>query len=179
LLVIGNNETFVLKALSEHTKGDLSSERFGENYYIKLQDLLKAGKWKEADRETVDRMCEVMDRQEDRWLSREDIQFFPTRDLNNIDQLWFKYSNGKFGFSVQKKIYLECGAKPDGKYPGDSIWSKFASQTGWNIGLNKGDYFSTRWAGHLPTLLFWVDLWRGSWGLDKNLLILLFSRSDL
>lgn len=174
-----NDETFAFKALSVDTEDDLSSERFGGNYYIKLRDLLKAEKWKEADRETANRMCEVMDRQEDGWLSKEDIQFFPHQDLKNIDQLWVKYSNGKFGFSIQKKIYLECGAKLDGKYPGDGIWSNFANQIGWGIGLNKGDYFNTRWIGHLPTLLFWVDLWMGSWGLDKNLLILLLSRSDL
>jgi hypothetical protein len=158
---------------------DLSSERFGANYYVQLRDLLKAGKWKEADRETAARMCEVMDRQEDGWLSKEDIQFFPHQDLKNINQLWVNYSDGKFGFSVQKKIYLECGAKLDGKYPGDDIWSNFANQIGWGIGLNKGDYFNTRWTGHLPTLLFWVDLWMGSWGLNKDLLILLLSRGDL
>lgn len=68
-------------------------------------------------------MCEVMDRQKERWLDVEHIQNFPCQDLRNIDHLWVKYSEGRFGFSVQKKIYLDCGAKPDGKYLGDNIKS--------------------------------------------------------
>jgi hypothetical protein len=31
--------------------------------YTRLSELLQAGQWKEADRETADRMCEVMGRQ--------------------------------------------------------------------------------------------------------------------
>ncbi|CCQ59603.1 GUN4 domain-containing protein, partial [Crocosphaera watsonii] len=32
---------------------------------------------------------------------------FPCEDLRIIDQLWVKYSNGQFGFSVQKQIYMD------------------------------------------------------------------------
>ncbi|OZH55384.1 hypothetical protein AFK68_05015, partial [Hydrocoleum sp. CS-953] len=35
------------------------------------------------------------------------IENFPSDDLSAIDQLWVKYSGGKYGFSVQKKIYHE------------------------------------------------------------------------
>ena len=31
--------------------------------------------------------------------------------LRKIDRLWLKRSNGKFGFSVQREIFLECGGK--------------------------------------------------------------------
>ncbi len=178
---INLEETHTLEKLESTSTvevDDLSSERFGANYYAKLRGLLKEQDWKAADRETAYRMCEVMDRQEDGWLNREDIQYFPSQDLKVIDKLWVKYSYGKFGFSTQKKIYLEYGAKADGKYPGDGTWSRFADQIGWGIGLNKGNYFNSRWKGHLPTLPFWVDLWTGSWGLNKDLLILLLSRND-
>ncbi|UIE39458.1 GUN4 domain-containing protein [Leptodesmis sichuanensis] len=110
---------------------DLTSDRFGANYYAKLRDLLKDQDWKAADQATADRMLRVMDRFKESWLDVEHIQKFPCQDLRAIDQLWVKYSQGKFGFSVQKKIYVECGAKLDGNYPGDKIWEKFGDRVGW------------------------------------------------
>lgn len=114
--------------MGSHAEDDLKSERFGDNYYGKLRDLLKTQNWLEADQETNKRMCEVMDRQAEGWLGDEDI--FPCQDLGVIDQLWVKYSQGKFGFSVQKRIYVECGARLDGKNPGAEIWVKYARLIG-------------------------------------------------
>ncbi|WP_375342016.1 GUN4 domain-containing protein, partial [Okeania sp. SIO3B5] len=42
-------------------------------------------------------------------LDTEDIDNFPCEDLHTIDQLWVKYSDGKFGFSVQMEIYQILG----------------------------------------------------------------------
>ncbi|UIE39464.1 GUN4 domain-containing protein [Leptodesmis sichuanensis] len=95
--------------------------------YTRLRDLLKAGKWKEADQETADRMCEVMGRQAKGWLRVEDIQNFPCTDLRTIDHLWVTHSQGKFGFSVQKKIWQECGSPT--QY--NSHWEKFGEAVGW------------------------------------------------
>jgi hypothetical protein len=50
---------------------------------------------------------------------------FPCTDLRTIDGLWVKYSNGHFGFSVQKEIYLSVGGKADGKYY-SKAWEKLA-----------------------------------------------------
>jgi flagellar biosynthesis GTPase FlhF len=73
--------------------------------YTQLEALLKAGKWKEADQETNEQICQVMGRRyPERWLRAEDIEQFPCADLRAIDQLWVTHSKGKFGFSVQKKI---------------------------------------------------------------------------
>ncbi|WP_159786136.1 serine/threonine-protein kinase [Sodalinema gerasimenkoae] len=104
---------------------DLTSERPGINYY-KLRDLLAAKKWKEADRETAERMWEVMGRQKFKRLRVEDIERFPCKDLKIIDKLWVHYSQGIFGFSVQKKIWEECGS-PTG-YNED--WERFGERVG-------------------------------------------------
>jgi uncharacterized caspase-like protein/glucan-binding YG repeat protein len=106
---------------------DLSSERFGANYYAKLRDLLAAQDWKAADRETADRMCEVMNRQKAGWLKVEDVEKFPCLDLRNIDRLWVKYSQGKFGFSVQKEIWQSCGSPTE--Y--NKSWYRFGAAVGW------------------------------------------------
>jgi len=104
---------------------DLSSERFGANYYAKLGDLLAVQDWKAADQETANRMLEVMDRQKEGWLRAEDIEDFPCLDLRNIDSLWVKYSQGKFGFSVQKQIW-QVHVSSNGKG-----WKEFCVTVGW------------------------------------------------
>ncbi|MFB2835840.1 GUN4 domain-containing protein [Floridanema evergladense] len=73
--------------------------------YSNLQQLLAAGKWQEADEETGRVMCKVAKREEEGWLRDDDIKNFPCEDLSTIDRLWVKYSNGRFGFSVQKRIW--------------------------------------------------------------------------
>ncbi|WP_027254931.1 serine/threonine-protein kinase [Planktothrix agardhii] len=79
--------------------------------YRQLEQLLKAGSWKEADQETANKMLEVAGRTKEGWLRYEDIDNFPCEDLRTIDQLWVKYSMSRFGFSVQKKIWLELGGE--------------------------------------------------------------------
>lgn len=109
---------------------EVSPQQSLPSQYFKLREFLAAQKWKDADYETYYVMLQVA-RQEDKgWLDVEDIETFPCKDLRIIDQLWVKYSNGKFGFSVQKKIYQECGGRKD--YNGE-VWYKFAEKVGWYI----------------------------------------------
>lgn len=97
--------------------------------YTRLRDLLKSGQWKKADQETSDRMLEAMGRQKEGRLRIEDIKNIPCADLCTLDHLWVKYSQGKFGFSVQKKIWQECGSPTD--YGAN--WEKFAVRVGWRV----------------------------------------------
>ncbi|MEO0537195.1 MAG: GUN4 domain-containing protein [Cyanobacteria bacterium P01_A01_bin.123] len=131
------------------TEDDLSSEKGVD--YTKLRDLLKVGQWKDADRETYQIMDQVLN--ED-W-SREALLNFPCKDLLMIDRLWAKYSDDKFGFSVQKKIYADCGANLNGKYPGDKIWYAFCEQVGWrkNRKWVNAKYSTKAPEGHLPGAL--------------------------
>jgi hypothetical protein len=98
--------------------------------YSKLRDLLKTGRWKEADKETLQLMLCVGEREEEGWLRIEDIDNFPCDEIRTIDQLWVKYSNGKFGFSVQKQIYQILGGS---KYYDQKIWEVFGEIVGWRI----------------------------------------------
>lgn len=104
---------------------DLNSERNID--YTQLRNLLKARKWKEADQETTQRMCEAMGQQKEGWLRTGDVQQFPCADLRTIDQLWVKYSDGKFGFSIQKKIWQKHGSPT--KY--NTKWGNFGVEVGW------------------------------------------------
>ncbi|MBN3896462.1 MAG: GUN4 domain-containing protein [Nostoc sp. NOS(2021)] len=96
--------------------------------YTRLRDFLAVGKWREADEETWRVMFAVAKRQKERWLREEDIDNFPCEDLRTIDDLWVKYSNGHFGFSVQQRIFHSLGVTRESNY---KIWGEFGLQIGW------------------------------------------------
>ncbi len=131
---------------------DLTSEKPGISYH-KLRDLLKRGKWKKADQETADRMLEVAGRQSEGWLDVEALEKFPCKDLKIIDRLWVQASKGKFGFSVQKEIWQECGSPTE--YNKD--WEKFGDRVGWRtneawISYGQVTFGTTVPKGHLPAI---------------------------
>ncbi|MBE9142894.1 GUN4 domain-containing protein [Planktothrix mougeotii] len=136
--------------------------------YDQLEQLLKAGNWKEADKETAEKMYEVAGRTKEEFLSEEDIDNFPCEDLRTIDQLWVKYSNGRFGFSVQKRIYQSLGGTRS-SIVNVKIWEAFGDQVGWRFGdswLCDYDlkFEETSPEGHLPGWTGWVSWTRSGLG---------------
>ena len=99
--------------------------------YSKLRELLAGGKWKEADEETARVILAVAKREKEGWLEIKSMENFPCADLRIIDQLWVKYSDGRFGFSVQKRIYesLKRTKNYEGKF-----WEAFGDKVGWRKG---------------------------------------------
>ena len=131
---------------------DLSSDRGGD--YTRLRDLLAAQKWFEADQETYRMMIQAVGKKEGDWFVQDELLNFPCKDLRTIDRLWVKYSDGRFGFSVQKQIYLRVGGKPDGEYYQEA-WLKFADCVGWRVKgtvilYNEGIFDTSSPLGHLP-----------------------------
>ncbi|MBD2392514.1 GUN4 domain-containing protein [Aphanizomenon flos-aquae NRERC-008] len=90
-------------------------------------------------------MLKISERENVCWLDDGDIRKFPRYDLHIINQLWVKYSDGKFGFSIQKQILQNH--------------KQFTARCGWieNIATNElikyEDYNFTLDAnrGHLPS----------------------------
>ncbi len=122
--------------------------------YSLLRDLLAVGKWKEADEETYRVVLKAANCENGQYLNDDDWLKFPYKDLRTIDQLWIKYSDGHFGFSVQKQIWesKDVGGHPDAGY---EIIHKFADKVGWRKGgnwLNDNDLTlnTTAPLGHLP-----------------------------
>ncbi len=139
--------------VARREEDDLVSEQGID--YTHLRDLLKAQNFKDADYETYLRMLEAVGREKGDWIRKEELRKFPCTDLKTIDRLWVRYSDGKFGFSVQKDIYVQCGAKLDGEYPGDKIWREFGDRVGWRvknswINYNDVTFNTSAPKGHLP-----------------------------
>jgi hypothetical protein len=135
--------------------------------YQTLASYLKDRQWQEADKETYRLMIATLGKEEGQWFEREDLLNFPCEELREIDRLWVKYSDGKFGFGVQKQTYVECGAALDGQYPGDKIWERFCDRVGWRelntyIPYSQATFDISAPNGHLPW--FWgfgVVVWGG------------------
>ncbi|MDB9372324.1 GUN4 domain-containing protein [Nodularia sphaerocarpa] len=124
--------------------------------FQKLETLLQAGKWKDADLETWELMKKVTKREKEGELKKEDYQNFPKKELQIMDQLWLKYSNGKFGFSVQKQIWLELGGKYNGQHYDMNTFLKLVERVGWrrnrtNLSYNDFTFSTNAPRGHLPT----------------------------
>ncbi len=104
--------------------------------YTQLRDFLRNHRFNRADEETCYVMCQAAGRQEQRWLDVKSIRDFPCKDLQIINQLWLEYSNGKFGFSVQKKIYESLGGT---KIYNKEVWENFGNYVGW---LKEGQWLN-------------------------------------
>ncbi len=109
--------------------------------YRSLQNYLSNGRWKEADQETFDVMRRVEGLIGKTQLDKEDTQKFPCSDLSIIDRLWVKFSGGRFGFSVQKQIYIEAGNPLDSQFHAES-WEKFCDRVAWVKSGNHRSYSS-------------------------------------
>ncbi|WP_228060805.1 MULTISPECIES: GUN4 domain-containing protein [unclassified Coleofasciculus] len=137
------------QVLIPENPGDDLSSKCGIDYR-RLRDLLAAGEWKKADQETSDKMLAVIGKES--W----NIEKFPCTDLRTIDRLWVKYSNGRFGFSVQKRIFLRVGGQPSGVFD-YHIYQKLADMLGWR---KNGEWLSYQELtfspkapqGHLPAV---------------------------
>lgn len=119
--------------------------------YQKLEEYLSQGQWEEADNETYRLMITAVGKEEGQYFESEELLNFPCEVLKAIDGLWVKYSNGHFGFSVQKKIYLECGGIPDGQYH-EEAWDKFCHANGWKVDdrYTNVTFSTSSPRGHLP-----------------------------
>jgi hypothetical protein len=101
------------------------------HHYRKLQKALKEKDWFEADLQTIDVILETAGKTKEE-LTPQDIQKFPITTLQVIDQLWRKYSEGRFGFGVQVGIYKRLGGTKDTTIAKDqSLLEKWGEQLGW------------------------------------------------
>lgn len=116
--------------------------------YAQLQQLLINQDFQAADKLTLRLLCELAGdlAVQRKWLYFTEVERFSIADLQTIDTLWLVYSEGKFGFSVQREIWLAVGKN----------WEKLWSQIDWKNGNNWTRYpdeFTwnlTAPRGHLP-----------------------------
>lgn len=116
--------------------------------YHPLQDLLIQQKFEDADRLTLQKLCELAGEaaMKRKWIYFSEVNLFPITDLRTIDLLWSVYSEGKFGFSVQREIWLALGKDWDRLWPkigwrNANTWTRYPNEFTWDV---------TAPRGHLP-----------------------------
>ncbi|MEB3283295.1 MAG: serine/threonine-protein kinase [Lyngbya sp.] len=133
--------------------------------YTFLEYLLSQKQWEYADEETAKRLRDVAGK--NRNLHRPDLEKLPCEDLGIINNLWMKYSDGSFGLTVQKQIYLETGNKL-GQY-NQKAFEHFGDEVGWRqnkqwLSYNNLSNISFVPRGHFPLR---ECLWEGRFYADR------------
>lgn len=116
--------------------------------YNSLQQLLARQEFQAADLLTIQKMCEVAGPTtvQRKWLYFTDVENFPTQDLQTINHLWVVHSEGKFGFSVQREIWLGSSKN------WETLWTKIGWKSGnnWTRYPNEFTWDLSAPRGHLP-----------------------------
>lgn len=56
--------------------------------------------------------------------------------IDNVDRLWTDYSDGRYGFSVQRQVWQEIAATRRSTTPeeeAEPVWPTFYERVGWNL----------------------------------------------
>ncbi|MEC4984372.1 MAG: GUN4 domain-containing protein [Oscillatoria sp. PMC 1068.18] len=91
-----------------------------------LEKLLQACNWREASLETETILTKAAGRENLQQVT--DVAEFPVKVLQTIDKLWVNYSQGRFGFSPQQRIYRNLGGKKEYE---ESSWKTFCEKICW------------------------------------------------
>lgn len=128
--------------------------------YDNLDNYLKNQRWKEADDETYQLIMNLEVGGENPAFG--DLRYFPDEVLRTIDRLWVMHSDGRFGFSVQKKIYLRYARVLGERVDQDAVRALYRAN-GWMVNeeMRESAIFSIQSPqGHLPA---WGTSWFGMW----------------
>jgi hypothetical protein len=113
--------------------------------YGPLQALLVQQNFEEADRLTLAKLCELAGpiAVKRKWVYFTEVEQFPAIDLQTIDRLWQVYSEGKFGFSVQRRLWLSLGQNWDKLWPrlawkDDNVWTRYPGGFMWDLSAPDG-----------------------------------------
>lgn len=118
--------------------------------YTSLRDLLAEGKWREAEDETRAKLIEAAGQgaRDRNWVYWSEIKNIPVEDMQTLDALWAASSNGKFGYKVQRQMWIQNRKQ----------WIRFFRAIDWVQGENdvyrkwpqEFKYEASAPKGHLP-----------------------------
>ncbi len=121
--------------------------------YKPLEALLRNREWKAADRATFEILLKISQREAEGWLSQADVEKLDCEDLHTLANLWNYYSDSRFGFIQQQKIWESVGGVV-GQYTPE-IAEKFGDRVGWRRQgqwrtYEKLNFSKSAPEGHLP-----------------------------
>lgn len=112
-----------------HQNFSVTESTFNSNpEYAQLKFLLMRKRWREADCKTAALMLGISGREKKGFMRVADIEKFPEADIKIIENLWTTYSQGKFSFTVQTRIWQKIGGNSE---PDWNAWCRFGKCLGW------------------------------------------------
>ncbi|MCC2692841.1 ankyrin repeat domain-containing protein [Nodularia sp. LEGE 04288] len=135
------NKTQIINLLEQHitTKNSAGSGTSTTKATAKLQQLLNSKNWSAADQETR----RLLSPQKD--LFGPNAGTIPLDLIQEIDRAWLVASDGRFGLSVQAKIWQEVIAS----HPNNSetAANTFRDRVGWKLQVprTENDFISSDW----------------------------------
>jgi GUN4-like/ARM-like repeat domain, GUN4-N terminal len=116
--------------------------------YQPLQALLVQQAWEEADKLHNLKLCEASgaDALTRKWIYFSEVNGLPIADLRTLNALWVAHSEGRFGYSVQREVWLSTGQNwskfwPKLQWKKENAWTRYPGQFVWDL---------TAPRGHLP-----------------------------
>lgn len=113
--------------------------------YSSLQELLLQEDYETADRQTLMKLCELAGPTALKrgWLYFSEVDQLPIPDLQTLDRLWFVYSEGKFGFSVQRDLWLAVDRNWEDLWvrigwKTGNTWTRYPGAFTWSLGAPRG-----------------------------------------
>ncbi|MGI0481167.1 GUN4 N-terminal ARM-like repeat domain-containing protein [Geminocystis sp. CENA526] len=113
--------------------------------YSELQRLLIEQKYQEADVLTRVKLCELAGETaiKRKWVYFTEVEKFPATDLTTIDLLWQVYSEGKFGYKIQRQIWLSLGKDYNQlwtklQWKSGNKWTKYPQEFIWDLSAPNG-----------------------------------------
>lgn len=132
-----------------------------EDRFAALDSLLASGDWRAADEETawlfIQEMVLGSYNPMAMWMIK-----FPEDVLSTIDELWVRHSKGRFGLSIQRKLYAELMGDEGVEY--STKWGELCYKVGWArdskwVPYSDFEFELSAPLGHLPILC----TARGTW----------------
>lgn len=147
--VLKNTKTdSVLTVLQTHFPQGVVTDLAGTIDHQPLQQALASQAFQDADRLTLQALCQLAGEAavQRKWLYFSEVKLLPVEDLRTIDRLWRIYSDEKFGFSVQRQLWLGVGKTWDALWPkigwrSGNEWTRYPQGFTWDL---------TAPIGHLP-----------------------------
>ncbi len=113
--------------------------------YKPLQQQLAQQDFLAADTLTLQKLCELAGSAaiERKWLYFSEVEKFPITDLQTLDNLWVIHSQGNFGFSVQRELWLGVGKNWEKLWPkigwkSGNNWTRYPHEFTWDLSAPKG-----------------------------------------
>ncbi|MEB3358437.1 MAG: GUN4 domain-containing protein [Synechococcales bacterium] len=114
--------------------------------YEALHEQLASQQWFYADKETVKLIAAIANTADLEDLSPRDIRGLPCGELQVIDRLWSHYSEGRFGFTVQLRIYQELGGTLETTIgENQDLIERWGAALGWRSGVTERNPGGDRW----------------------------------